>query len=156
MSSLSPWSWPSGINLHIQAEICRVWLNHLSKETTQMFTDPWQIDDNSLGDSWCMRYKGLASQCILTPPPKMMHWPDPRCNKQTKNARNGICLDTWEGGRNLNFTASRGAFQYWCLNSEKWTLLFYLVVKLWTITPAIINSVGPSITESITESLLHE
>ena len=96
-----------------------------------------------------MRYKGLASQCILTIPPKMMHWPDPRCNKQTKNARNGICLDTWEGGRNLNFTASRGAFQYWCLNSEKWTLLFYLVVKLWTITPAIINSVGPSITESI-------
>ena len=30
-----------------------------------------------------------------------------------------------------------------------------MVVKLWTITQAIINSVGPSITESITESLLH-
>ena len=47
------------------------------------------------------------------------------------------------------------AFQYWCQNSEKWALLFYLAVNLWKMTQAIINSVGPSIAVSILHGLVH-
>ena len=30
----------------------------------------WQLDDNSVGDPWCMRYEGLALQCHPDPTPQ--------------------------------------------------------------------------------------
>ena len=74
--------------------------------------------------------------------------------QKCKMARNGIDEDLWGGqakamGEIWILQPLAEAFQYWCQNSEKWALLFYLALKLWTMTQAIIKSVGPSITVSI-------
>ena len=101
---------------------------------------------------------GFAVQRQADPTPQLQDDALARSKMQqthTKTGRNGIWLGTWEAARgnangwNLNLQPLAESFQYWCQNSEKWALLFYLALKLWTMTQAIINSVGPSITVSI-------
>ena len=57
----------------------------------------------------------------------------------------------------FEFTTSRRVIpilmpKFW----KKWALLFYLALKLWTMTQAIINSVGPSITVTILHGGVHD
>ena len=97
-----------------------------------------------------MRYEGLASQCILTPPHQDDALARSKMQQTDKKCQERHLLGYMGGRQKFEFYGlSRRGFQYWCLNSEKWTLLFYLPVKLWTITQAIVNSVGPSIAVSM-------
>ena len=154
MSFHFPWSWPSGINLHIQAEIFMVSLNHLSKGNRQVFTDPWLVV------RWWFCGRSLMHE-IWGSSIAMPSWPHPSrwCTGQIQDATNRQKMPgtafAWTHGRQAKgmgeiwILLPPEVSQYWCQNSEKRALLFYLAVKLWTITQAIINSEGPSIAVSI-------
>ena len=92
----------------------------------------------------------------------MVGWPHPSrwCTGQIQDATNRWKMPgtafAWIHGRppakgmgEIWILLPPRVLQYWCQNSEKWALLFYLAVKLWTITQAIINREGPSIAVSI-------
>ena len=116
------------------------------------------ITPSKIPDAWDMRF------CSATP-----SWPHPStsrwCTGQIQDATNPH--KNWQkrhlvgymGGRQrqckcvkFEFTTSRRVIP---ILMPKWALLFYLALKLWTMTQAIINSVGPSITVSILHGAVH-
>ena len=80
--------------------------------------------------------------------------------QKCKMARNGIDEDPW-GVRQRQWVKFEfyGLLKYSDIDAEIWReifLLVYLTINLWTITPALINSLGPSIAVSVLHKNLRQ